>query len=257
MTAPAPSAPLPPARPRAGALVPALALALAAALAAPALPARADTAAAALPRTIVVTGEGRAEAVPDMATVTLGMTAEAPTAAEALRATSEAITKALAVLDAAGIEARDRQTTGLSLSPVWDYGRDGSRPPRITGYRASNGLAVRVRDLSGLGALLDAVVADGANQLAGLTFSLSDPVPAMDAARRNAVADARRKAELYAEAAGVGLGPLIRLSEAGTVTPRPMSMRSEMVLADAAPVPIAEGEVALRATVELVFEIAP
>lgn len=230
----------------------ALATALPAALPAPVL---ADT--ASTPRTLSVSGEGRAEAVPDMATVTLGMTAEAPTAAEALRETSAAIAAALAVLDGAGIAAGDRQTTGLSLQPVWDHGRATNRPPRIIGYRASNGLAVRVRDLARLGELLDAVVADGANQLAGLTFSLSDPVPAMDEARRNAVADARRKAELYAEAADVTLGPLLRLSETGTVTPRPMQMRGDMMLAEAAAVPIAEGEVSLRASVDLVFEIIP
>lgn len=229
-----------------------LALALAAALPAPLL---ADT--ASTQRTLTVSGEGRAEAVPDMATITLGMTAEAPTAAEALRETSAAIAAALMALDAAGIAPRDRQTTGLSLSPVWDHGRNTNRPPQIIGYRASNGLSVRVRELSALGELLDLVVADGANQLAGLTFSLSDPVPAMDEARRNAVADARRKAELYAEAAGVTLGPLLRLSETGAVTPRPMQMRGDMMMAEAAAVPIAEGELSLRATVDLVFEITP
>jgi len=209
------------------------------------------------PRTITVTGEGRAEAVPDMAHVTIGITAEAPTAQEALRHSSEAVTQTLALLDAAGIAPRDRQTSGLSLSPVWDYGR-GDRPPRITGYRASNAVAVRLRDLAMLGAVLDGAVAEGANRLEGLSFVLSDPEPVMDEARRRAVADARRKAGLYAQAADVVLGPVQLLAEIGDQPQgRPLGLRAESAMLADASVPVAEGELEFVARVQIVFGIAP
>lgn len=207
--------------------------------------------------TISVTGEGRAEAVPDMASIRIGIMVEAPTAAEALAQASEAVRATLALLDDAGIAARDRQTTGLSLNPNRDYGRTGNGPARITGYTAQNGVTVRVRDLSMLGALLDLVVSEGgANRLDGLSFSLADPAPLRDAARRDAVADARRRAELYAEAAGVRLGPVLAISDGAAGGPVVPLMRADMVAMSEAAVPIAEGEIELTARVQMVFAIA-
>lgn len=207
--------------------------------------------------TITVIGEGRSEAVPDMAHVTIGITAEARTAQEALRRSSEAVAQTLVLIDAAGIAPRDRQTTGLSLSPVWDYSRSGS-PPRITGYRASNAVSVRLRELATLGALLDAAVAEGANRLDGLHLALADPQPVMDEARRRAVADAIRKARLYADAAGVSLGPVRMLSEIGAQPPgRLAGMRAEAAVMADAPVPVAEGELEFLARVQIEFAIAP
>lgn len=241
----------PPARP-----APGLALALAFALAL-AGPAAAERPLAPLPvPTIAVTGEGRAEATPDMAHITIGITAQADTAAEALAQTSAAVRDTLARLDAAGIAPRDRQTTGLSLQPVWDYGRNTNAPPRITGFTAQNGVAVRARDLSALGGLLDAVVSGGANRLDGLRFTVAEPQPLMDEARRRAVADARRRAELYAEAAGVTLGAVLSISEGGGGGPIMPLMRSDMAMASESAVPIAEGEVELSARVEMIFAIA-
>jgi uncharacterized protein YggE len=206
--------------------------------------------------TISVTGEGRAEAVPDMASIRIGITAQAATAAEALAQSSAAVSDTLDRLDAAGIEARDRQTTGLSLQPDWDYGREGNTPPRIIGYTAQNGVTVRVRDLAMLGGLLDAVVSGGANRLDGLSFTVADPAPLLDEARRRAVADARRRATLYAEAAGVTLGAVLAISDGpGASAAMPM-LRSEMAMMSDAAVPIAEGEVELSARVQIVYAIA-
>jgi len=201
---------------------------------------------------IVVTGEGRVEVAPDMATITLGAQAEALNAAEALAATSAATARILAQLSEAGIEPRDIQTANLSLSPRYDHARSGTGPMRLLGYLASNTIRVRVRDLDALGARLDAAVAAGGNRFDGLAFGLQDPEPVTDEARRRAVVDARRKAELYAEAAGVTLGPVLTITDQGSFGAPQPRMRAEMMMADAA-VPVAAGEIEIGASVVVTY----
>lgn len=201
---------------------------------------------------ITVTGEGEVLGAPDMATITMGAIGEGATARDALSQVSTKVRALLARLEAEGIEARDIQTSGLSLSPRWKHPKNAA--PRIEGFQASNMVTVRVRDLDKLGAVLDGVVSDGANQFHGLQFGLSEPRPALDEARRRAVRDGRAKAELLAEAAGVALGPLVMMSEVGGGRPPVMPMaRMEMA---AESVPIAGGEVGIAARVTLVYEIA-
>ncbi len=205
--------------------------------------------------TISVTGEGRIDAQPDMATVSIGATNEAATAAEALDANSAAVAAVIARLKEAGIEDRDIQTSGLSLGPRYDYSSSG-REPTITGYVASNTVTVRIRALDTVGAVLDGVVAGGANTLNGLSFGLQDSDAAMDKARRRAVADAARKAALYAKAAGVTLGRVLSISEQGGFQPpRPMMM-AEASMAKGGDVPVAPGEVSIASTVSIIYEIA-
>ncbi|MFN4157496.1 MAG: SIMPL domain-containing protein [Gemmobacter sp.] len=218
------------------------------------LPARADTPPlAALPQ-ITVTGEGRVDAAPDLAMVTVGVTTHAATASEALDANSVALATVLANLRAAGIAERDLQTSGFSLNPVWsNYASD--RAPRIEGFQAANILTARVRALDGLGKVLDAAVKDGANTLNGLTFGVDDPAPLMDAARQRAVADARRRAELLAGAAGVKLGRVLTITEGGQAAPGPMYRMEAAMVGDA--VPVAQGEVTLGASVTVVWELIP
>lgn len=200
---------------------------------------------------IVVTGTGTVEAAPDIATLSIGVTTQGATAAEALAANSAAVEAVIARLAASGIEARDMQTSNLSLNPNWT-GYDVSNPT-ISGYVAANLLTIRVRQLDTLGAVLDAAVADGGNTLNGLTFGVMEPEPLLDAARKEAVADARAKATLLAEAAGVTLGRLVAINEGGAPSePIPM-FRAE---ASAAPVPVAGGEVGLTASVTLHYLIA-
>jgi len=202
------------------------------------------------PGRLTVTGQGQVASVPDMATVTLGVTSEARTAAEALDQTSSATAAILEQLRSVGIGARDMQTSDLSLSPVWDN-RSNTERPRIVGYQASNAVTVRVLKLDDLGGLLGAVVDSGANDFRGLSFGLQDPEPAMDEARQKAVADAMRKARLYAEAAGITLGPILQFDESGgRGDPGPVA---RMAMAEA--VPIAQGEVTMQASVTLVFAI--
>ncbi|MDJ0826839.1 MAG: SIMPL domain-containing protein [Rhodobacter sp.] len=202
------------------------------------------------PGRLTVTGEGRVESVPDMATITLGVTSEARTAADAMRETSKATAAVLGRLASAGIEDRDMQTRDLSLSPVWDS-RSSSSPPKIVGFQARNTVVVRVRALDALGGILDEVIEAGANLFQGLSFGLQEPGPVHDEARRRAVAEARRKAALYAEAAGLSLGAVLELNEAGG-SPRPMMLERAAM---ASAVPIAAGEVAIQAAVSMVFEI--
>jgi uncharacterized protein len=200
---------------------------------------------------ITVTGENTAQSAPDLATIDLGVTTEGPSAAEALATNTAAVKAIMDRLAAAGIEARDIQTSNLSLNPNWTSTPDGAGSV-ISGYMAMNMLSVRVRDLGKLGTVLDAVVTDGANTLNGITLGLQDPKPVLTAARKEAVADARTRAEELAAAAGVTLGRLVSITEgSGYMAPQPMYRQSA---AQDAAVPVAGGEVGMTASVTLVFE---
>jgi uncharacterized protein YggE len=202
-------------------------------------------------RSISVTGTGMVESAPDMATLMIGVTTQGTSAAEALAENSKATEAVIARLTASGVEARDMQTSNLSINPNWT-GYDSSTPT-ISGYVASNMLTVRVRALETTGAILDAAVADGANTLNGMTFGLADPEPAYNESRKEAVADARAKAELLAEAAGVKLGPVLSISDAGAMTD-PAPMYRDAVAAS--PVPVQGGELGLVANVSVTWQIA-
>lgn len=200
---------------------------------------------------ITVTGEASVAVQPDVATLSLGVTTQADTAAAAMAANTAALSVVLARLKAAGISDRDLQTSNLTLNPNW-VGYDSGATPTIAGYTAANLLTVRVRALDTLGAVLDAAITDGANTLNGLTFELSDPKPKMDEARRAAVADAMARAALLVKAAGATLGSVQSITEGGGfVNPTPM-FRQEVA---SAPVPVAAGEIGVTASVMMVFEI--
>ena len=201
---------------------------------------------------LTVTGEGHVEAVPDMATLSLGVSHEAKSAEEAMARVSADLAAVLERLRAAGVAERDLQTQGLDLAPVWSsYGSGSDR--RITGFRATNMLSVRLRGLDTLGETLDLVIGDGANTFRGLSLGLQEPLPFRDAARRAAVADARRKAALYSEAAGLTLGPVLSISEGAAEPPRPVRMDAAVASDDG--LPVAPGEVCVSALVTMVFEI--
>ena len=201
---------------------------------------------------ITVTGEGRVDAAPDMATVSLGVVTEGTTAAEAMAANSIQLAAVLEQLKMGGIEDRDIQTSGLSLNPNWQQ-TEADPTPRIMGYQASNMLTVRVRKLDQLGTVLDKTISDGANSFNGLCFGLSDPAPAMNEARKRAVTDAMARARLLTQAAGLTLGPVVSISEGGGFGgPQPMY---RMDAAAASPVPVAAGEVSTAASVTMVFEL--
>jgi hypothetical protein len=193
-------------------------------------------------------------AAPDAAEIVAGVVSEAPTAAAAVGANGAAMRQVLAALEELGVASKDVQTAQLELAPVHEpYDERTRRAPHIVGYRVSNRARVVVRDVEKLGAVLDRVVEAGANDLGGIAFTVAEPEPLLDQARQRAVADARRKAELYAEAAGVRLGRLLRVEESGQVIPLPMPRYGRMEAA--ADVPVSPGEVEWTASVGLVYAL--
>ncbi|MEM8979601.1 MAG: SIMPL domain-containing protein [Pseudomonadota bacterium] len=202
---------------------------------------------------LTVSGQGEALASPDMAVVSLGVIAQARSAKAAMDQVSEQLGTILARLERTGIAARDLQTSDLRLSPQYARNTGNLEPRRIVSYEAANTLSVRIRDLDQLGGVLDQALTDGANQLYGLRFEVAEPAPLIEEARASAVKDAVSKAKLYARAAGVELGRLLSLSEAGSVSPRATPMMEMRMAADA--VSVAAGEVGLSARVTLVYEI--
>lgn len=202
-------------------------------------------------RSIAVTGEGAVAAVPDIAMVRVGVTTNAGTAAEALAANSAAMESVLGRLKEEGVEERDLQTSSLNLGPRYANRAEGEAV--VVGYTARNILTVRVRDLGGLGEVLDAVAADGANTFEGLNFGMAEPQSLNDEALRLAVADARRKAGILAAEAGVALGEVLTIDSAMDAMPRPMEMAMGRIAADS--VPVARGELELSASVRAVFAI--
>ena len=203
-------------------------------------------------RQIVVQGEGVVQAAPDMAIVQVGVVKEARTAGEAMDRANRAAAAVLERIAETGIESRDVQTANISLHPRMQHSSGSA--PRVVGYVASNNLSVRVRDLAVLGGLLDAVVGDGANSMNGLSFAIDDRGPLEDEARALAVADARAKAEILAEAAGVALGPIQSISEQGAGF-QPQVFSRGAVAMEAMAAPVAEGELEIRSRVTMVFAI--
>jgi uncharacterized protein YggE len=214
-------------------------------LAAPALAQTAE------PRTLTMSGSATAKAAPDMADISAGVTSDAPTAAAALAANSAAMNRVFTALDRAGIARKNVQTSSFNVSPVY-ASRTPNEPQRLTGYRVSNEVHVILDDVAKVGTTLDALVAAGANQMNGLNFSIKDPAPLLARARADAVADAKLRAQQYAQAAGVTLGPIRSISENGGEPPRPMYRVMAMA---AAPAPIAAGEENINAGVTIVWEI--
>lgn len=209
---------------------------------------------------ISIEGRGEVRAAPDMALINSGVTTQGATAREALDANTTAMAELIATLKAAGVEARDIQTSGFSVSPNYVYSdeRDANGytlPPKINGYQVSNTVTVAVRDLADLGSILDQSVDVGANTINGISFSVADPSELYNEARKAAFADARAKAELYASAANATLGELEAISESQGIDapqPYPMYARAEM---SAAPVPVEAGEMSFSITVNVQWEL--
>jgi uncharacterized protein YggE len=167
-----------------------------------------------------VVAEGQASRVPDIATIRAGVVTQAPTAAAALSANAAQMARVLAALRAAGVAAKDMQTATISLSPQYRYAEN--QPPVITGYQASNSVAVKFRDIAKSGAILDALVAQGANQIDGPSLSIDQIEAAQDEARVDAVKRARARADLYARALGMRVERLVALSEGDGAMPGPV-----------------------------------
>jgi uncharacterized protein YggE len=208
-----------------------------------------------MPRTISLSGLGEVRMAPDMAVVTVGVLSQAAMADEALAANTQAMNSVFEALKAGGIENRDIQTSNFMVQPRYDYNQNG-QAPKLVGYDVSNSVSISVRKLDRLGSLLDTLVKAGSNQINGINFQVAEPDAALDEARRRAVADAMRKAETYATAAKIKLGPILSLSEGVNYQP-PIPMEMKAIRSDgmAPPVPIAQGEQTLSVNTSITWEI--
>jgi hypothetical protein len=208
------------------------------------------------PRTLSVSGLGEMKSAPDESNLSTGVTTQAATAAQALAANSRAMNAVVATLKRLGIPDRDIQTSDFSVQPQYQTYKLGTNgPQRIVGYQVSNTVNVIVEDIGETGAVLDALVSSGSNQIGGINFSIRDPKPLLRSARAAAVTDAIDRAQTYAKAAGVTLGPILSIQEGGNESPRPM-MANKMVMAlDAAPPPVAGGEESVSVNVTITWVI--
>lgn len=200
-----------------------------------------------------VVARGEVRRVPDLATISAGVVTQAPTAAQALADNAKAMDRVLAALKAAGIADRDVQTANIGLEPQYRYGENV--PPVITGYQARNTVSVRFRDIGKSGAILDALVKQGANQINGPTLSLANPDSALDEARVDAIAKARARAEIYAKALGMRVIRIAAVSESGDVSGPPMPMMFARAEAADAATKIVPGEQEIAVNVTVVFEL--
>jgi uncharacterized protein YggE len=212
--------------------------------------------------TLSVSGTGTLATVPDIAEIQVGVRTQAPTAQKALEDNSRAMNALQGILKERGVAAKDVQTTQIQVHPQYSQPPQ-PRPnevqseyvPRIVGYAVDNTVQVTARDVSKLGAMLDALVQAGANQIHGISFRVDRPEKLLDEARRRAMGDAKRKAELLAGEANVVLGSPLTIEEAGSPSPpRPVPFAGRMMMAEAA-TPVAAGEQEMSVTVRVVYEL--
>jgi uncharacterized protein YggE len=204
-----------------------------------------------------VSAEGRTARVPDVATIRAGVVTQGQTAAAALSENATRMARVLAALKQAGVAARDIRTASVALNPQYRYTE--GQPPAVTGYQASNSVSIRFRDVAKSGAILDALVAQGANQIDGPTLSLDKPDAALDEARTDAVKIARSRAELYAKAAGMSVVRIVTISENGTndgSNPQPpvFAMARAMKASDSTPIAAGETQVSVTVTVRFLLK---
>lgn len=203
-------------------------------------------------RTLTVGGSGEVSVAPDIARITLGVTAQDDAADVAIGQMNESLRAVLDRLAESGIAAEDIRSSGLRLDVQQDYSASTGRG-EIVGFLAQSTVQVTVRDLATLGDVIGRAVVDGANTLDGLSFDVADRAPHLDEARRRAVVDAAARAALYAGAAGVALGDLVSLSEASD-RGGPVIMQTR-AFDESASVPVAPGQITIGAEVTLIYAI--
>jgi uncharacterized protein YggE len=201
----------------------------------------------AVDRLLTVTGESSVSVAPDAAVIRIGVTTQGKTAREASEANAGQMTAVLASIKQSGIPDRDVQTSFLSVQPQYDPNKGGTA--RLTGFQVTNRVTVKIRNVDALPAIIDRAIGAGANEMSGIEFVVSEQSKMLDQARSDAIADARRKADLFAQAAGVKVGRVVSISEEGaSPTPRPV-----MQAMRAGAVPVAPGEQTLRAVVTVSY----
>ena len=201
---------------------------------------------------LTISAEGKVTARPDMATLNLGVTTQAATAQAAMQANARQAAALIAALRRAGIAERDIQTANISVNPQQQY--HDNEPQVITGYQANNTVTAKIRNVDNTGRVIDAAVAAGGNTINGVYFSYQNPDAQTDAARRDAIANARHRADLYAEALHMHVARIIAVSEGGSYSPPiPMPM-ARMANAEVA-TPVQVGEIDTTANINVTFEL--
>ena len=202
-----------------------------------------------------ISATGEVTRVPDVAIISAGVVTRAPTASAAIEQNAARMERVRAALKRAGIEDRDIQTSSINLNPEYNYANN--QPPRLTGYQASNMVSIRFRDIKNSGKILDALVAEGSNQINGPSLTIDKPEAALDEARTKAIANGRARADLYARTLGMRVVRLLSVSEGGGYSvPPPMPVayaRAEM--AQAADSKIDPGEQKLQVSISMSFEL--
>jgi hypothetical protein len=208
------------------------------------------------PRTMTVSGQGEVKAAPDEAVLSAGVVTQARSAAAALAANSRAMNGVFDALKRIGITDKSVQTSDFSVTAQYQTDQHGNTTQKIIGYQVSNNVTVVVDDLGKLGSAIDALVTSGANSMGDIAFTFRDPKQLLTEARAEAVKDALQRANTYASAAGVMLGPITSIGENGDIAPRPM-MRKMMTMSAANDLatPVAAGEDSITAGVSITFEI--
>ena len=208
------------------------------------------------PSTLNLNVNSNVKKAPDMATISAGVVTQARTAKAAMDDNARRMTAAFTALKAAGIADRDLQTSGVNLSPQYIYA--ANQRPTIKGYEVSNRVTVRIRRLENIGPVLDALVAQGVNEVSGPNFGLDNPEAELDTARTEAMATAMRRADLYARASGMRVKRVMTINESGGYEPprpRPMMMQRSMSSDAEASTPVAPGEVTLSIQLNVQFEL--
>ena len=200
-----------------------------------------------------VSAIGEVSRIPDVAIISAGVVTRQPTASAAIQENAARMERVLAALKRAGVADRDVQTSSINLNPEYRY--QENQPPQLNGYTASNQVSVRFRDIRNSGRILDALVAEGANQINGPTLTIDKPETALDEARTQALATGRARADFYARALGKRVVRLVSVSEGGgnyPAPPMPMMMEARTQSADTKIVP---GEQKLQVALSMVFEL--
>lgn len=204
--------------------------------------------------TIVVSGTGRVAVEPDVADLRLGVTVSRDSVAEARSEAARTMSAILAAVAATGVAPRDIRTTLLSVQPHYDY-RDG-KPPTLVAYELANVVEVTVRDLATVAEIVDGSLRAGATSLDGLTFHVDDPTEPERTARMAAVAAARARADILAEAAGVTIAGVVDIVEGGPPPAFPRAKAERMMLAADASTSVSAGTTDIEVTVTVTYRIA-
>ena len=200
-----------------------------------------------------VNATGEVTRVPDIAIITAGVVSRSATASAALQDSADRMQRVLAALKRAGVADRDIQTSNVGLNPEYRY--ENNQPPQLVGYTATNTVSVRFRDIRSSGKILDALVAQGANQINGPSLTLDKPEAALDEARARAVETGRARAELYARSLGLHVVRIVSVSDSGGAYAPPPPVPMMMARAEKASTSIEPGEQKLQVNLAMTFEL--